>query len=304
MARIRSIKPEFWDDELVASLSRDARLLFIATWNLADDAGRLRWSAPYVKAKVFAYDEDLDVKAVGELMFELERSGRVQPYVVTETITQTFALVVNFPRHQRINRAQESSLPPPPPDGPGNGRSPTSLTEHSVNEQCAGIDEPVQAQLPDTDHSLAEGKGREGKGAGKGSVCAPAPPPRPDVESVCVHLRDRIVSNGSRRPEITNGWREAARLLIDKDQRPPEEIHRLIDWCQAHAFWQSNVLSMPKLREKYDQLRLQSRRDTNSHREKRSPTGAAADATRAAFAARRAAAGLPNVRALPPAQGQ
>ena len=38
MARIRSIKPEFWDDRKLAKrASRDARLLYIALWNLADE---------------------------------------------------------------------------------------------------------------------------------------------------------------------------------------------------------------------------------------------------------------------------
>jgi hypothetical protein len=35
---------------------------------------------------------------------------------------------------------------------------------------------------------------------------------------------------------------------------------RAIDWCQDDEFWRSNVLSMPKLREKYEQLRLQASR--------------------------------------------
>jgi len=33
MARIRTIKPEFWTAEQVMELSRDARLLFIGMWN-------------------------------------------------------------------------------------------------------------------------------------------------------------------------------------------------------------------------------------------------------------------------------
>jgi hypothetical protein len=53
MARIRTIKPEFWEDDVIGSLSRDARLLFIATLNLADDEGLLRWSAAYLKASAF-----------------------------------------------------------------------------------------------------------------------------------------------------------------------------------------------------------------------------------------------------------
>ncbi len=92
---------------------------------------------------------------------------------------------------------------------------------------------------------------------------SPRKPERPDVEQVCRHLADRIEANGSKRPPITKGWRDAARLLIDKDGRTVEQILRAIDWCQDDPFWRANVLSMPKLREKYDQLRLAAQRPAN-----------------------------------------
>lgn len=39
MARIRSIKPEFWTSEQVMALSPLARLAFLGMWNFCDDAG-------------------------------------------------------------------------------------------------------------------------------------------------------------------------------------------------------------------------------------------------------------------------
>lgn len=88
--------------------------------------------------------------------------------------------------------------------------------------------------------------------------------PRSDVERICDHLADRIEGNGGKRPTITKGWRDAARLMLDRDQRAEEEIHGAIDWCQNDEFWRANVLSLPKLREKYDQLRLQAQRKGGS----------------------------------------
>jgi hypothetical protein len=83
---------------------------------------------------------------------------------------------------------------------------------------------------------------------------------RPDVERLCVHLADRIEANGSRRPPIGRKWRDAARLMIDRDHRTEQQVMAAIDWCQENEFWRSNILSMPKLREKYEQLRLQAGR--------------------------------------------
>lgn len=84
-------------------------------------------------------------------------------------------------------------------------------------------------------------------------------PIRDDVERICQHLVDRIVTNGSRKPAVSDEWRTEARLLLDKDGRTEEQVHRAIDWCQDSTFWRGNVMSMPKLREKYDQLRLAAR---------------------------------------------
>lgn len=91
---------------------------------------------------------------------------------------------------------------------------------------------------------------------------APADPIRDDVERLCRHLAERIVDNGSKRPNITDTWRKAARLLMDKDGRSEQEIHAAIDWCQSHSFWRPNVMSMPTLRAQYDRMRLQAQRGT------------------------------------------
>jgi hypothetical protein len=84
--------------------------------------------------------------------------------------------------------------------------------------------------------------------------------PRSDVERCCQHLAQRIADNGSKRPRITQKWRDAARLMIDTDGRTETQVIAAIDWCQNDEFWRSNILSMPKLRERYDQLRLAAQR--------------------------------------------
>ncbi|MEV0616111.1 HNH endonuclease [Nonomuraea sp. NPDC050404] len=112
LARIRTIKPDFWDDDAVGALSRDARLMFIATWNLADDEGLVRWTAAYLKAHVFMYDDDITTADVEALMQELVERDMVFPYVAGKA-RQKLAYVVNFRKHQRINRPQPSKLAPP-----------------------------------------------------------------------------------------------------------------------------------------------------------------------------------------------
>ncbi|MCW2545407.1 MAG: hypothetical protein JWM40_2959 [Frankiales bacterium] len=111
MARIRSIKPEFWEDDVVGSLTPLARLLFIGSWNAADDEGLLRWTPDFLNASFFMYDA-LSNKRVQQLMNELVENGLVFPYSGGKT-QQRLAYVVNFRRHQKINRAQPGKFPPP-----------------------------------------------------------------------------------------------------------------------------------------------------------------------------------------------
>jgi hypothetical protein len=83
-------------------------------------------------------------------------------------------------------------------------------------------------------------------------------PLRSDVERICAHLADRIEANGSKRPAVTARWRDAARLMLDRDGHTEDQVRAAIDWCQDDSFWRANILSMPKLREQYDRLRLQA----------------------------------------------
>jgi helix-turn-helix protein len=99
---------------------------------------------------------------------------------------------------------------------------------------------------------------------------------RDDVERLCRHLADRVEANGSRRPVITKRWRDEARLMLDRDGRTEQQAHAAIDWCQDDPFWRANVLSMPKLRERYDQLRLQAQRPSPRDRPSTTDTRTAA----------------------------
>ena len=87
---------------------------------------------------------------------------------------------------------------------------------------------------------------------------------RPDVEAVCDHMADSVAARTGRRPRITKRWRDAARLMIDRDQRPTDQIHAAIDWVAQSDFWAANILGLPKLREKWDTIYLQALREKHA----------------------------------------
>lgn len=161
MARIRTVKPEFWEDETIATLSRDARLLFVATFNLADDEGLLRWAAPYIKASAFMYDHDLGVTDVELLMKELVTAELIWTYTGGKA-QQRLAFIVNFRKHQKINRPQPSKLPHPGLQNPAT-REMYARRDGWVCHLCSGpINNPPRTpdhENPSIDHLIPRAAG-------------------------------------------------------------------------------------------------------------------------------------------------
>ena len=148
MARIRTIKPEFWTDERLTECSLSARLLFIGMLNFADDNGNLAYSAKRLKMQVFPADA-IDTQP---LIDELLAHGVLIEYSVNG---DKYLNIKGFSKHQVINRPSASSIPQPP------------NTDDSVSTHGALTDGK-------------EGKGEEGNK--EESAGEPATPPASDSE--------------------------------------------------------------------------------------------------------------------------
>jgi hypothetical protein len=250
VAKIRGVKPDYWTDEDIVDLSIPARLLFIGLWSYACDNGHLQDKSKQIKMRVMPGD---DVN-VAELLRELESADRIER-------AAGWITVPNFTKHQKPDKRFFQTCEAPGCSKPGGSQPETRSAHHEPTSSTRG--------------GLAVGSmGTHGDGDGEVMVSggdgdtprelALPETPRPDIEGICQHLADSIAANGSKRPEITKRWRDAARLMLDRDGRTEQEIHGAIDWCQADEFWRANVLSLPTLRDKYDQLRLQAQRRSGS----------------------------------------
>lgn len=129
MARIRSIKPDFFTDERLGECSTSARLALVACLVFADDEGNLERSARQLKAQAFPYDS-LNVEP---LIVELLDHGLVIEY---EVGGKKLLHIKGFKKHQKIDRPSSPKFP---------------LYEPSMRTQRT-LDEPSML------------KGREGKG--------------------------------------------------------------------------------------------------------------------------------------------
>ena len=83
---------------------------------------------------------------------------------------------------------------------------------------------------------------------------------REDITEILDLLDEAITLNGFTKPNRTKGNLDAARLLIDHDQHPLEEIRAAIAYLPKDEFWRTNIRSMSKLREKWDQLKGSAQR--------------------------------------------
>jgi hypothetical protein len=100
MARIRTIKPEFWTSEQVVECSTNARLLFIGMWNFCDDGGIMPANARTLKMRVFPGDE-IRSETIRGMVDELIRVELIAEYEV-ENIT--YWGVTGWSKHQRVDK--------------------------------------------------------------------------------------------------------------------------------------------------------------------------------------------------------
>lgn len=108
MARIRTIKPEFWTHAQIVECSTNARLLFIGLWNFCDDAGRHPLALKQIKAEIFPADP-FDPDTIRRMIDELSSNDLITIY----TVENKEYLSVNGWHHQKIDRGNPAKYPGP-----------------------------------------------------------------------------------------------------------------------------------------------------------------------------------------------
>ncbi len=101
MARIRTIKPQFWEDEKLSSIPIQARLLFIGTWTISDDAGVLKGNEKFIKAQIFPYDDALRLDALKSWIDALVKARMLVPLTYKG---ESYLYIRTFHSHQKIDK--------------------------------------------------------------------------------------------------------------------------------------------------------------------------------------------------------
>lgn len=172
MARIRTVKPEFWSSEQVMACRPLTRLLFIGLWNFCDDGGNHPLAPRTIKALVFPGD-GISAEEVGDLLSELQSAGLTQTY---QADGKHYLHVLGW-RHQKIEK-KSFKYPAPP----------LAVTE------TAASDGRVLSEDSTTDRHMA-GRGREEEWTGEHTTQR-ARPEQVDSRGVCEMTLDWIPDPG------------------------------------------------------------------------------------------------------------
>lgn len=202
MARIRTIKPDFFTSEDVIELSPLARLLYIAIWCEADREGRLAWKPKTLKIRYLPAD-NCDIN---DLCREIIERGLVRLY------GNGFACIPSFNKHQHINpREAISILPEPPRDD-----------DASITRQSRDSDAPPR----DSDVQVGK-EGKEGKEDASKTRAASVPKKKTSIPA------DFGISDRVREWAVVKGHADIDGHLEYFKGQAVAKGYTYIDWDQA-----------------------------------------------------------------------
>ena len=169
MARIRTIKPDFWTSEQVVMCSYRARLLFIGMLNFSDDHGIHPKSYMRLKMEVLPAD-DCAIDDIKAAIAELIVANLIIEYAVDQ---KEFWLVTGFKTHQKIDKPTYK-FPLPLPNNYQNQHNQLnvlSTISSTIDEQSSSTSREVDEESPNSCRTVAKlspssrlGNGREGNG--------------------------------------------------------------------------------------------------------------------------------------------
>ncbi|MEW9304525.1 HNH endonuclease [Labrys neptuniae] len=105
MARIRTIKPEFWTDSLMVQFDALTRLLYIGMWTAADDHGALPDEPERLAMEIMPREDVDDVQARIDLLIAAGRLTRM-----LNDDGSSYLVIEKWTAHQRVDKPSKSRI--------------------------------------------------------------------------------------------------------------------------------------------------------------------------------------------------
>ncbi|MCL2793578.1 MAG: hypothetical protein FWD87_10880 [Spirochaetaceae bacterium] len=256
MARIRTIKPEFFKHEDLQDLEtahpgQYIMLVYAGLWTQCDKNGVFLCKARVLKNEILPY-LNFDMQKTLDI---LEKHGYFIKY---QSGDRFYGYIINFGKYQYPS-ANEKNSPAKYPEPS------KEIIEHSQAhfETCLSTSQ----DMPETDTEL-EGiqdnriNGLQDKGVADSFF---DPPEQTQSVKDATELSTLLLTSHQKEiPDYLSGkncqaiierWAEDIEKLIRIDQKSPETIRQVILWVKTPGnFWFPNIQSGKKLRDKYEQL--------------------------------------------------
>lgn len=101
MPRIRTVKPEFWNDEKIGQENESIMLTYIGTWNFADDYGVVKANPGWLKNQIFPYKTTLRIETFSTWLNRLEALDVLIPFTHRG---ESFYYIRTFRKHQKVDK--------------------------------------------------------------------------------------------------------------------------------------------------------------------------------------------------------
>ena len=167
MARIRSIKPEFFTSETLAAVSLSARLTFVGLWTYVDDNGVGLDNDRLITAALYALDGDPleTLRRVSDDLTQLSTAGVITRY---ESSGRRYLFVTNWLEHQKVSHPGKPRFPRPAKTDP---KPPTSTNgyHHEDGQNVSGDtqEDLTQSSALSREQGAGSREGIREQGAGK-----------------------------------------------------------------------------------------------------------------------------------------
>lgn len=267
----RMLKKRISESKKLGALKSDsARLLY--TWLLPhlDVEGLFSADPDIIKGYIFPKVKSMTQTKIGKLIYELAEVGLIIIYAENG---EQFLKLEKFHEFQKIDPKKEgkSNYPKITKDNTlkinkKHGYSGVTLENSGVTLENSSTSKVKESKV-EVKESLSKGKRETPNGV---SSCPKSSPSDEDIR-LCQLLIDFMSENNPKSSILKRltkkrqqEWIDTCRLMRERDERTVEEIEAMIRFSQQDSFWKSNILSMPKLREKFDQLWLKAKKDRYS----------------------------------------
>lgn len=272
MARIRTIKPEFFRHEDLFELEKETnlplRVAFAGLFTVADREGRFKWKPRRLKLDVLPWD-DIPFEKV---LDALNSGGFIIKYTINN---ESYAYIPNWHEHQKIrNDEMKSNIPEPK-----RGESTRTHTDSSESTRVRNESTTTRHCVDENSH---RGKERKGKEYGREGNRETVPGPQQHKQKFAINNHLQKIQDETIKFLLGNISTSAQKTWVEKYKDPILIEHHLrnavdhytsteglsayevSDWGKKLVGWmrrQQNFNSSKKPKDRFQELSEQNEID-------------------------------------------